>query len=100
VREGGGDRVSVTLVLPGHLRELAAGGAVELAGRPDTVRAALEALRRECPTVYDRIVTERRELRPHVNVFVGREDIRWSGGLETPLPDGSELIVLPSVSGG
>jgi molybdopterin converting factor small subunit len=45
-------------------------------------------------------MTERRELRPHVNVFVGREDIRWSGGLDAGLPEGAELVVLPSVSGG
>ena len=43
---------------------------------------------------------EQREFRPHVNVFVDRADIRWSGGLDTPLPRGSELVVLPSVSGG
>jgi sulfur-carrier protein len=92
--------VSVTLVLPGHLRDLAAGGAVEIAGSPGTVRDVLDALRLQCPPAYERIVTERRELRPHVNVFVDREDIRWSGALDTPVPDGAEVIVLPSVSGG
>jgi molybdopterin synthase sulfur carrier subunit len=64
------------------------------------VGAALQALREDYPAVYDRVVTERREVRPHVNVFVGREDIRWSGGLGTPLTDGSEVVILPSVSGG
>ena len=61
---------------------------------------ALDALRAAHPAVYDRLVTERREVRPHVNVFVGREDIRWSGGLQTPLAEGSEVVILPSVSGG
>lgn len=93
--------MTVTLVLPAQLRELAAGRrAVDLSARGRTVADALEALRVEHPAVYDRILTEQRELRPHVNVFVGRADIRWSGGLETPIPDGSEVVVLPAVSGG
>lgn len=92
--------MSVTVVLPGQLRELAGGRSrVELGGCA-TVRDALEALRGELPAVYDRIITERLEVRPHVNVFVGSDNIRWSDGLDTPLGDGSELFVLPSVSGG
>lgn len=93
--------MSVTLVLPGQLRDLTGGRAtVDLAGDLGTVADALERLRAEWPGVYDRIVTERREVRPHVNVFVGRDDIRWSGGLATPLEPGSEVVILPSVSGG
>jgi len=93
--------VSVTVVLPSQLRELAEGRtSVLLGGGLTTVGEVLDALREDCPAVYDRVVTERREVRPHVNVFVGREDIRWSGGLHTPLADGSEVVILPSVSGG
>jgi molybdopterin converting factor small subunit len=50
--------------------------------------------------VYHRLLTEQGELRPHVNVFVGTESIRHTGGLDTPLSPDSEVIVLPSVSGG
>ncbi|MGD8871342.1 MAG: hypothetical protein PVJ80_07140 [Gemmatimonadota bacterium] len=39
-------------------------------------------------------------MRPHVNVFVGAADIRWSGGLDTPLDGVREVVILPSVSGG
>lgn len=98
--------MSVAVVLPSQLRALAGGrGRVELdlqvpGDQPPTVAEALEALRRMHPAVYERIVDERRELRPHVNVFVGREDIRWSGGFQAPVPPGVELVVLPSVSGG
>lgn len=96
--------MNVTVVLPAQLRDLAEGrDSVVLDDErrsTSTVGEALDALRRRYPAVYDRLLTERRELRPHVNVFVGREDIRWSGGLTTPLPDGSEVVILPSVSGG
>lgn len=93
--------MSVTFVLPAQLRELADGrSTIDVSGGPATVEEAFDALRATAPAVYDRILTERRELRPHINVFVGRDDIRWSGGLGTPLPEGSEVVVLPAVSGG
>lgn len=93
--------MSLTVVLPGPLRELTGGRAsLQLSSGPRTVGDALVELRDRHPSVYDRLVTERGEIRPHVNVFVGTEDIRWSGGLDTPLGEGSEVVVLPSVSGG
>jgi MoaD family protein len=91
----------ITVVLPSQLRDLNGGvGSVALEDGGATVGQALQALRAHHPAVYDRLCTERREVRPHVNVFVDREDIRWSGGLETPVAEGSEVVILPAVSGG
>jgi sulfur-carrier protein len=93
--------VSVTLVVPGPLRDLTGGrSTIGLDVPAGTVGQAFEALRDEMPALYDRIFTEQRELRPHVNVFVGRDDIRWSGGMDTPIERGTEVVILPSVSGG
>jgi molybdopterin converting factor small subunit len=93
--------VSVSVVLPDQLRGLVSGRSVlEVSGDAGTVRGALEALRHVHPAVYDRIVTERGEVRPHVNVFVGRDNIRWMEGLETRVQDGAEVVILPAVSGG
>lgn len=93
--------MSVTLVVPGPLRELTGGrSTIGLAVAEGTVGEAFDALKSELPALYDRIFTEQRELRPHVNVFVGAADIRWSGGLDTPLEGASEVVILPSVSGG
>ncbi len=50
--------------------------------------------------VRDRVVTEQGQVRPHVNVFVGDESIRFTGGLSTPLSDGAEISIVPAVSGG
>lgn len=91
----------VTVALPGPLHAAAGGAArVTLDGAPGTVAEALEALFRLHPRLRERIVTERGELRPHVNVFVGRESIRWSGGLATPVPADAVISVIPAVSGG
>ena len=93
--------MSTTLVLPGALRELAQGrGRLELGTGVANVREALSRLRDRAPAVYDRVVTESGAVRQHVNVFVGSDDIRWADGLETPVPEGSEVVILPAVSGG
>lgn len=89
------------LVLPGPLRDLNGGEPrLRLEGRPATVGEALAALREARPAVYERLVTERGELRPHVNLFVGTRDVRRAGGLDTPLPEDAEIQVIPAVSGG
>ncbi len=93
--------MSVTIVIPAPLRDLAGGRAtVELEDEATTLGEVFDELRGSLPGLYDRIFDEQRELRPHVNVFVGQADIRWSGGLATPVADDSEVVILPSVSGG
>lgn len=93
--------MKVTVVIPGPLLDVSRGKSrIEVEPEVSTVAGAFEALRRTLPGVYDRFMTEQSELRPHVNVFVGVEDTRWTGGLATPLQEGSEVYVLPAVSGG
>lgn len=93
--------MSVTVVVPGPLRDLTGGrSTVGIDIDDGTVGEAFDRLRETQPTLYDRVFTEQRELRPHVNVFLGTADIRWSGGLETPLAGAREIVILPSVSGG
>ena len=92
---------SVTLVVPAALRDLTGGrSTLDLGSEIETVAEALDRLHERAPAVYHRVMTEVGEVRQHVNVFVGRDDIRWIRGLETPVPDGGELFILPAVSGG
>jgi adenylyltransferase/sulfurtransferase len=35
-----------------------------------------------------------------VNVYLNDEDIRYQGGAETPLKDGDNLMIVPSIAGG
>lgn len=96
--------MSVTIELPGSLRDLNEGrAAVELEDASpamSTVGDALAALRDVRPAVYDRLVTERGEVRTHVNLFVNGEEIRQTGGLDTPLAEDARILVVPAVSGG
>ena len=88
-------------MLPAYLRPYAGARAgVEVTGEPRTVRDALESLRTLHPGVLDRVLTEQGEVRRHVNVFVGDENIRYTGGLQTPLRADAEIMIVPAVSGG
>jgi molybdopterin synthase sulfur carrier subunit len=91
----------ITIELPRALQPHAQGSAaLVLDRRFATVGEALASLADRYPGVLDRIIDERGEVRPHVNVFVGPESIRFLGGLRAPLPEGSTVTIVPAVSGG
>lgn len=91
----------VTFHIPGVLRAYTGGRSqVEIAASPATVRDALLVLWKLYPGVRDRIASEEGLIREHVNVFVGNEDIRYTGGLATPVPEGAVISILPAISGG
>ena len=91
----------LTFVISGPLRELAGNrGEVRVEGRAQSLGDALSLLWREYPAFRDRVVTERGDVRQHVNIFVDGESIRYSGGFATPVHDGAEIVILPALSGG
>jgi molybdopterin synthase sulfur carrier subunit len=89
----------VTVSLPGALREKVGNRrTVTAAGR--TVREIIDALERDFPGLKFNLCYETGELRPFVNIFVGRENIRYLEGLETAVTTGVTLHILQSVAGG
>jgi sulfur-carrier protein len=93
--------VTVTFYIPGALRDFTAGrSAVEIELPPGTLADALSALWTLYPGVRDRIVTEQGEVRQHINIFIGDENVRYTGGLATPVTTASRISIVPAVSGG
>jgi molybdopterin converting factor small subunit len=93
--------VPLTVHLSGALRAFADGrDRIEVAGSAATVAEALEALWAVIPALRDRVATETGEIREHVNVFVGQENIRYTGGLATPVEAEAEISIFPAISGG
>jgi sulfur-carrier protein len=89
------------VVLPGYLQPFAGGRRlVKVEDGGATVGEVLQALRSRYPGVYDRVVTEDGKVRPHVNVFVDDESIRYMEGLATPTENARRIVILPAVSGG
>ena len=76
------------------------GGAARAGDTPHTVGEVLGELRVAHPGLYDRLMTEQGVLRPHVNIFVDGKNIRFTGGLDAAVGAGSEVFVLPAISGG
>lgn len=93
--------MSVTFYIPGPLRPFAEGRSqVELEASAATLSEALLALWAAYPGIRDRVVTEQGQIREHINVFVGNEHVRYTGGLATPISSGAEISIVPAVSGG
>ena len=87
--------------IPGPLREFTDGaGRVEIESPAATVGEALATLTERHPGIRSRIFTEQGALREHLNVFVGDECIRFTGGLATSIGENAEIFIIPAVSGG
>jgi molybdopterin synthase sulfur carrier subunit len=65
-----------------------------------TVGEALAELWQSHVGLRDRVLNEQGQIRLHVNIFLNDENVRRLQGLDTPLRDGDEITILPSVSGG
>ena len=90
---------AVTILVPGPLREYCA-GASELSSSASSVRAALEELERNHPSLYRNVCDETGAVRRHINIFVNALHMRDRDGMDTALAPGDEVIILPAVSGG
>jgi len=84
----------VVVVLPGILAA-EAGGQKRFELDAATVGDALRSL-----PVADRVLDERGELRPLVNVYVDGQDARERGGLEAPLAGSETVRLVGAIAGG
>ena len=71
--------------------------AVDASG--SSLSALIDDLEANHPGIKDRLV-ENGDLRRFVNVYVNDEDVRFIGGLEAPVAEGDQVVVLPAVAGG
>lgn len=65
-----------------------------------TVADVLDVLAVTRPAVERRIRDETGQVRRFVNLYVDGTDVRATGGAQTPVREGGELLVIPSVAGG
>ena len=52
------------------------------------------------PGFRDRLLDDNGALRRFVNVFVADDDVRYLQGLDTAVPDGETVAIIPAVAGG
>jgi Molybdopterin converting factor, small subunit len=90
----------ITVYLSGHLKSYT-GGETQTQIEADlaTVGETLDSLWKVYPALRDRILNEQGEIRQHVNIFVGSDDVKRLNGLETVMKT-DELHIFNAVSGG
>jgi molybdopterin converting factor small subunit len=91
----------VTFHIPAPLREFTGGQSkVEIEGSPATLADALSTLWKLYPGLRDRISTEQGQIREHINIFIGDENIQFTGGLASKVSAGCDISIVPAISGG
>ncbi|HWZ98329.1 MAG TPA: ubiquitin-like small modifier protein 1 [Candidatus Dormibacteraeota bacterium] len=93
--------MAVTIYIPGALRQFTEGrDKVALENVQGTLGDVLAALWALHPGVRDRVITEQGQVREHINIFIGDENVRYTGGLASRVSTESEISIVPAVSGG
>jgi molybdopterin synthase sulfur carrier subunit len=91
--------MAVTVRIPTTLRPMT-GGNAQVKVEASTVAEVLKALDAAHPGFTDKIVDENGALRRFVNLFVADDDIRFLDGMNTLVPDGETVAIIPAVAGG
>ncbi len=79
---------SLIALFPGAPRRLEAAGG--------TVAEVLDDLDRQVPGMRNRLLDAGPMIRAHINIYVSAE----RAGLDTPVPAGAAVHIIPAVSGG
>jgi len=84
--------------IPAALRSLTA-GADEVKAAGGTIAEVIEDLEKKHPGLRDRLLDEK-GVRRFINIYVGEEDVRFSGGLGTAVKAGDQISIVPAIAGG
>jgi molybdopterin synthase sulfur carrier subunit len=91
--------MAVTISIPTALRQYAAGKST-VALESASIGVLLDQLVEQYPDLGRQLYNEEGQLRNFVNVYVGDEDIRYLDGVQTPVPDGETVSIIPAIAGG
>jgi MoaD family protein len=91
--------MSLNVIIPTPLRKFTAGAElVEVEAK--TIREVLERLEARHPGIRASVCDESGALKRFINIYVDGEDVRFLDNLSTPVHDGSEVAIVPAISGG
>ena len=87
------------VMVPTPMRQLTSGQSkVQVHGA--TLGECLDELERRYPGVRERLLDAAGDIQPHINIFVGGEDVRALQELSTPARPTDEGMIVPAVGGG
>jgi len=88
-----------TLLIPTALRGFVDGHAsVDVSGT--TVGEMLADLINKYPDIKRHIYEDNGGLRSFINIYLGEDNVKTLQGLDTPVKDGAELMLVPAIAGG
>jgi molybdopterin converting factor small subunit len=91
--------MAVTILIPTALRAFTDRKAeVEVEGR--TAGEAVAAFAEAYPDIRRHLYDDGGALRSFINIYVGEKNVKDASGLETPVPDGETLMIVPAIAGG
>ena len=91
--------MAIEVRIPTILRTYTGGEkSVEASG--STLQQVVDDLEANHSGIKERLTEDSGDLRRFVNVYVNDEDVRFTGGLETEVSDGDQVVILPAVAGG
>ena len=76
------------------------GGERSVAAEGRTLRELIRNVDQRHPGFAGQLLDPDGQQRSFVNIYVNDEDVRYLGGLETPVAEGDVISILPAVAGG
>ena len=91
--------MAIEVRIPTILRSYT-GGDKAVDGKGETLADLFADLDSRHNGLRERLVAADGSLARFVNVYLNDEDVRFLGGVQTPLSDGDVVTILPAVAGG
>ena len=88
-----------TVFIPAVLRATV-GGVKSLELEGDSIRAVVDTLVMQYPSLGSQLLTDEGDLNRFVNVYINGQDVRYLAGLDTPVAPADEVRLLPAMAGG
>ena len=91
--------MSVQITIPAPLRRFT-GEEQVIEVHAETINEVLDRLNEKHPGLRSRLCEDNGELRRFFNIYVNGEDVRFLDNLRTKISEGTEVSIIPAISGG
>ena len=91
--------MTTRVIIPTPLRRFTAEDSL-IEVEAETITGILDELDTRYPGLRDRLCEADGKLRRFFNVYVDGEDVRFLDDLDTKVPSGAEVSIIPAISGG
>jgi molybdopterin converting factor small subunit len=91
--------MTTRVTIPTPLRRFTADDAL-IEVRSGTITGILDELDSRYPGLRARLCEDNGKLRRFFNIYVDGEDVRFLNDLDTDVPEGAEVSIIPAISGG